>query len=69
MESAVSERDWNSKADVVKKKCGGYPSFWYKAIIMSGLIGQVFAKFGVNPNIQIIPINKDFFDDKSQDSH
>ena len=38
MSSATSEKDWNSKADQVKKACGGYPDFWYRAVILSGVM-------------------------------
>lgn len=41
MKSATSESDWNAKCDQVKKACGGYPPFWYGAIIMSGLLNTV----------------------------
>jgi hypothetical protein len=38
MNSATSEKDWNNKADQVKRSCGGYPDFWYRAVIMSGVL-------------------------------
>lgn len=41
MSSATSEKDWNNKCDQVKNACGGYPSFWYSAIILSGLASKV----------------------------
>lgn len=37
MESATSPDDWNAKCDQVKKACGGYPPFWFDAIVLSGL--------------------------------
>jgi hypothetical protein len=40
MSSSTSEQQWNDNCDKVKKACGGYPSFWYTAIIMSGLLSQ-----------------------------
>ena len=36
MSSAVDEQDWNNKCDEVKRRCHGYPDFWYGSIIMSG---------------------------------
>ena len=45
MNSATSENDWNDKCDQVKEACGGYPSFWYSAIILSGLAAKVSAKW------------------------
>lgn len=41
MKTAKSESDWNAKCDQVKKACGGYPSFWFGAIIRSGLINDI----------------------------
>lgn len=41
MSSSRNSEDWNANADEVKRKCGGYPSFWYSAIMMSGLAHRV----------------------------
>lgn len=41
MKSSKSEDEWNANCDKVKKACGGYPGFWYSAIILSGLLNQV----------------------------
>jgi len=38
MESSKSEIEWNANADKVKKACNGYPDFWYKAIVISGIM-------------------------------
>lgn len=46
MESSKSETERNLNCDEVKKKCGGYPDFWFKAIIASGLLGRVTSSFG-----------------------
>lgn len=43
MKSATSESDWNAKADKVKAACGGYPQFWFDAIVLSGLLNKVKA--------------------------
>lgn len=40
MESSQSEKEWNSNCDKVKEACGGYPDFWYSAIVRSGLAGR-----------------------------
>jgi hypothetical protein len=53
MESATSERDWNNKCDEIKRRCGGYPPCWYKAIISSGLARRVMDLFGASPDITI----------------
>jgi hypothetical protein len=45
MSSATSESDWNDKCDQVKTACNGYPSFWYSAIILSGLASKVQANW------------------------
>jgi hypothetical protein len=45
MSSATSESDWNDKCDQVKDSCNGYPSFWYSAIILSGLASKVQANW------------------------
>lgn len=59
MESATSERDWNNKADQVKAACGGYPGFWWDAIMLSGLANRVLGRFGSDANIRIIPMHRD----------
>ena len=41
MQAAISESDWNAKCDQVKKTCEGYPEFWFKAILSSGLMAEV----------------------------
>jgi len=33
MESSRNSKEWNANADEVKRQCGGYPGFWYSAII------------------------------------
>lgn len=54
MKSSTSETEWSANCDKVKKAGGGqYPSFWYGAIVMSGLASQVMAKFGQTPAIKI----------------
>ena len=41
MRSSVSEQDWDRNADLIKEKCGGYPDFWFSAIVRSGLMKTV----------------------------
>lgn len=38
MLSSKSEAEWNANCDKVKEEFGGYPSFWYASIIMSGVL-------------------------------
>ncbi len=45
MESSKSEAEWNANCDLVKKKCGGYPGFWYSLIVLSGLSARVQSKW------------------------
>jgi len=53
MESSTSEAEWNANCDRVKAECGGYPEFWFKAIVMSGLVGRVSAKWGSSGEMRI----------------
>jgi len=41
MQTSRDENEWNNNADTVKKKCGGYPNFWYEAIMLSGIANKV----------------------------
>lgn len=40
MGSSRNEREWNDNCDTVKRKCNGYPDFWYATIVMSGLMDR-----------------------------
>jgi len=40
MLSSKSEAEWNNNCDKVKAEFGGYPDFWYPAIILDGILGQ-----------------------------
>lgn len=53
MKSSRSEDEWNANTDKVKAECNGYPAFWYKAVVMSGLMGQVAATWGGSDRIDI----------------
>jgi hypothetical protein len=46
MESSKSESEWNNNCDKVKDACNGYPDYWYREIIMSGLCDRVSSRFG-----------------------
>lgn len=37
MKSSKDKEEWNRNCDRVKSANGGYPSFWYSAIILSGV--------------------------------
>lgn len=53
MKSSKSGAEWNDNADKVKKACGGYPPFWWPAIVQSGLMRQVTATWGGDDQIRI----------------
>jgi len=40
MLSSKSEVEWNANCDKVKAEFGGYPGFWFQAIILGGILGQ-----------------------------
>ena len=46
MNSSKSQAEWNANCDKVNKACEGYPDFWYKAIILSGLCDKVSKIWG-----------------------
>jgi len=41
MRSSESEQEWNDNCDEVKRRCGGYPGFWFAEIMLSGLAEDV----------------------------
>jgi len=58
MERSQSEKDWSDNCNIVKDACGGYPDFWWGAIIQSGLGRTVMARWGASPEIHIEVIGK-----------
>lgn len=61
MKTSKSEDEWNDNCVIVKEKCNGYPDFWYKSVIMSGIADEVLGKFGSSTEIKfelIDPIKK-----------
>ena len=38
MQAATSEEDWNHRTDEVKRRFGGYPDFWFAAIVQGGVM-------------------------------
>jgi len=53
MESSTSAVEWDSNCDAVKESCGGYPDFWWKEIIQSGLGNRVTAKWGGDTELHV----------------
>lgn len=43
MKSSTSKEEWNANCDKVKAANGGYPDFWYSAIVLSGVMAAVMA--------------------------
>jgi len=54
MKSSKSKEEWSKNADAVIAACKGYPSFWFSAIILSGVTKETAAKFGEDAEIHII---------------
>lgn len=45
MKDAISSTDWNIRCDEIKRRCEGYPDFWYQSVIASGLMKRVSASW------------------------
>jgi hypothetical protein len=45
MVSSKTENDWNTNCEKVKHANGGYPSWWFETIVLSGLASTTAAKF------------------------
>jgi len=59
MESSQTEGEWNANADKVKTACGGYPNFWFGAVIQSGLLKRVAPRWGSDGEMRVVPITFD----------
>ena len=44
MKSSKNEEEWDQNCDAVSEAFGGYPDFWNKLIIASGVASQVLRK-------------------------
>lgn len=53
MKSSKSAKEWDDNCDIVKERCNGYPDFWFRAIIRSGLAKETMAQYGGSPDITI----------------
>ena len=40
MKSSRSEEEWDANCDAVKAPGGVYPDFWYRAIVLSGVMSD-----------------------------
>lgn len=57
MESSTTEQEWNNNADKVKWANGGYPSFWYGTIVLSGVLDSTRLKWGATgPSLRIVAL-------------
>ena len=45
MQSSKTEKEWNANCDKVKSANGGYPQFWYAAIVLSGVMSATSSQF------------------------
>lgn len=53
LESAKTEKEWNSACETVRSNHGGgYPSDWYDKVIASGLMTRVASRFGQTDQIE-----------------
>lgn len=53
MAQARTETDWNARCDDVKRANNGYPLFWYRAIVLSGLAHKTAVNWGGNADITL----------------
>src|ERR1035437_3448422 len=54
MKSSKSEVEWNANCDKVwQASGGGYPSFWYEAIVESCIADDTAAKFGSSTDMKL----------------
>ena len=53
MKSSQSESEWNKNVNIVKKSCGGFPSFWFTDIVESGLLKKIAKKWEGTDEIRI----------------
>lgn len=49
MLSSGNEQQWDSNCDRVKAACGGYPDFWYAAIMLGGVLRKCRERWGQGP--------------------
>jgi hypothetical protein len=53
MKSSRSAKEWGENCDRVKAACGGYPAFWYEAILASGVACDTMAAYGGSDRITL----------------
>lgn len=55
MRSSKNGQEWDDNATKVKVACGGYPAFWYKSIILSGLADETLGQGASEIKIITVP--------------
>lgn len=53
MKSSNSPQEWDSNTDKVRRIYNGYPRFWFRAIVLSGVAGRTAKKWGGDGEIKI----------------
>lgn len=53
MTSSQTETEWNANADEVKRRCNGYPDWWYQVIVLSGVAQRTTALWGGDAEIRV----------------
>lgn len=46
MKGSKDLNEWNDNCVKVKKSCGGYPNFWYKTIVLDGVMRNSQSRWG-----------------------
>lgn len=53
MKTTTSLEHWEQNCNEVKRRCNGYPAFWYRTIVLSGLMDEILGPFGASSKITI----------------
>jgi len=53
MQSSKSLDEWNNNCLLVRARLGGYPPYWYRTIILSGLQERVFLACNADKELHI----------------
>jgi hypothetical protein len=52
----IAIAEWNTNCDQVKRANGGYPDFWYEAVVVSGLSDKTAAGWGGDAQMKIVVV-------------
>jgi hypothetical protein len=50
MSSSKSEKEWNANCNKVETANNGYPSYWYQAIVLSGVMSITSYEWNIPQN-------------------